>query len=365
VRFLKALHDRCWLAGFGWMVVGRAGQLLERSIIDRMVGAAERLVFEGPPDVLPPLRQDAAARKPTVVAGDVVDSLAACPPLSIVKQSRLAELKARERERLAPEKAKARAAFVERQAKKLVASKGISEAAAKQIIIRQCDGVLRPDVELPFDDPALAGCTVGCVLADPVRFEGETLADPLEGVEDGPCKARIMLRADGTPWIHSFAHGQTIYELKHDAVSVRRAMEKAAREDVVATFVRLAAGADIDAVELTELKQLAKQLSGAGLQAINATLKAAQKQHAARQAQAARAQHAALRVDPRPLIRAPFPSDPWLPQMGVLNEVIGAVVADMPPVRNIDADATRVRKLPVANMHAFIDANEPPEGDDQ
>ena len=75
VRFLKTLHARCWLAGYGWMNVGAAGQLLERSIIDRMVGAAERLVFEGPPEVVPPLRQDAAARKPTVVAGDVVDSL--------------------------------------------------------------------------------------------------------------------------------------------------------------------------------------------------------------------------------------------------------------------------------------------------
>ena len=70
VRFLTTLHARCWLAGFGWMVVGRAGQLLERSIIDRMVGAAERLVFEGPPVVEPPLRQDAAARRPTVVVGE-------------------------------------------------------------------------------------------------------------------------------------------------------------------------------------------------------------------------------------------------------------------------------------------------------
>ncbi len=48
----------------------------------------------------------------------------------------------------------------------------------------------------------------------------------------------------------------------------------------------------------------------------------------------------------------------------MLNEVIGAVVADMPPVRNIDASATRVRKLPVPNMHAFTDANEP-EGEDE
>jgi hypothetical protein len=37
-RFLKELHDRCWLAGYGWMMVGAGGQLLERSIVDRTVG---------------------------------------------------------------------------------------------------------------------------------------------------------------------------------------------------------------------------------------------------------------------------------------------------------------------------------------
>ena len=55
---LKALHARCWLAGFGWMMVGAGGQLLERSIVDRVVGAPERLIFEGPPLVVPPLEQD-------------------------------------------------------------------------------------------------------------------------------------------------------------------------------------------------------------------------------------------------------------------------------------------------------------------
>jgi hypothetical protein len=58
-RFLRTLHDRCWLAGFGWMMVGAGGQLLERSIVDRMVGGPERLVFEGPPVLVPPLAQDA------------------------------------------------------------------------------------------------------------------------------------------------------------------------------------------------------------------------------------------------------------------------------------------------------------------
>ena len=120
--------------------------------------------------------------------------------------------------------AKAREAFVEAQAKKLVARTGMSEKAARQVIVRQCEGVLRPDVELPFDNPELADKTVGDVLADPERFEGETLADPLEGVAYGRCVAKVMRRADGTPWFHSFAHGRTIYALKLDVAGVRNAL---------------------------------------------------------------------------------------------------------------------------------------------
>jgi hypothetical protein len=48
-RTLKTLHDRSWLHGFGWMMVGAGGQLLNRSIVDKSVYAPERLVFEGPP----------------------------------------------------------------------------------------------------------------------------------------------------------------------------------------------------------------------------------------------------------------------------------------------------------------------------
>jgi hypothetical protein len=67
-RFLRALHERCWLAELGWMMVGRGGQLLERSIVDRMVGAPERLVFEGGPILEPPLGQDRESRRPVQMA---------------------------------------------------------------------------------------------------------------------------------------------------------------------------------------------------------------------------------------------------------------------------------------------------------
>ena len=89
-RFLRALHDRCWMAGLGWCMVSASGALLERSIVDRMVSGAERLVFEGGPILTPPLKQDKKSRRPIAVDGDVLDTVAACPPLSIVEAAQAA-----------------------------------------------------------------------------------------------------------------------------------------------------------------------------------------------------------------------------------------------------------------------------------
>src|SRR5262249_58175326 len=68
-RFLRVLHARCWLAGLGWYLVSASGAPLERSIVDRMVGGPERLVFEGGPVLVPPLQQDQESRRPIIVEG--------------------------------------------------------------------------------------------------------------------------------------------------------------------------------------------------------------------------------------------------------------------------------------------------------
>jgi hypothetical protein len=115
-RFLKTLHERCWLAGWGWPLVGAGGQLLDRSIVDRIVGGPERLVFEGAPVLVPPLAQDRESRRPTAIEGEALDTAAVCPPLSILEASKLRELRAREATRLAPAAAKVLDAFIDRQA---------------------------------------------------------------------------------------------------------------------------------------------------------------------------------------------------------------------------------------------------------
>ena len=105
-------------------MVGAGGQLLERSIVDRMVSGPERLIFEGGPVLDPPLCQDKESRRPVAVEGDVLDTVIACPPLSIVELSQLETLRAKWSSRLAGEAGKARRAFIAGQAQALAAAKG-------------------------------------------------------------------------------------------------------------------------------------------------------------------------------------------------------------------------------------------------
>jgi hypothetical protein len=360
------LHERCWLLGLGWMMIGASGQLLERSIIDRMVGAPERLVFEGGPILVPPLVQDQDSRRPIAISGAALNTVDSCPPLTIVETSRGRALKAQQARCLAGEKAKVRAVFVDKQVNQLIRRAGLSVDAAAQVVTRQCSGVLLSDVVLPFDDNAYAGRTVADVLADPIRFEGATLADPLEGTDYGRCIAKIMRRADGSLWIHSFAHGRTIYELKHDVRSVRAAIEQSADEAVVSTFIKLGVAADLNHQQIEDLRNLVAKRSGVGKRTITAMLRAAQQDHTTRREQDERERRLAERQDPRPTISAPYGDAPWLPQMEVLNEVIGKSMASHPPARDIEGVAAVATRIAVPATHAFssLGANSEEETND-
>jgi len=61
---------------------------------------------------------------------------------------------------------------------------------ALRLVSARHRGVLLPCLELDFDH--LGAVSVAAVLAEPDRFVGETLADPLEGADYGRCKAMVM-----------------------------------------------------------------------------------------------------------------------------------------------------------------------------
>ncbi len=353
-RALRALHDRCWLHGFGWLMVGAAGQLLERSIVDRMVGPAERLVFEGAPVLEPPLVQDAASRCPKVREGVPLDTKTAIPELSIPDRTRLARLKTEALRPLESECRKARSNFITRQTERLT-NCGVMPEVAQRAIERLTCGVLLSDVILPFDLPEFAGCTVADVLADPERFVGATLADPMEGIEYGICKACVMQRADGSLWIHSFAHGRTTYDLRHDAQRLHAILAKTPDEEVIERYVRLTRRmADLSGLERSRFRQALILRFGLGVRETDRRIREAEAVESATDAQVHAAEQQRQREttgDLRPQLRVPKQNAPVLVQITVLNDVLAQVVAAEPPMRDEDGYLTEVHARRVAGMH--------------
>jgi hypothetical protein len=359
VRFLTDLHERCWLAGYGWFMVGVAGQLLDRSIVDRMVGAPERLVFEGAPTLVPPLAQDQEARRPIAHPGEALDTLAVAPPLFVDEKSHLRQTKARAAETLQPDAAHAHNRFVDKQVRRIVERSGVAEHEARKTVIKQCNGVLLPDVELSFDSEDFAGCTVADVLAEPERFVGLTMADPVEGISYGRCKAKILRRSDGSMYINSFAHGRTVYELRKDARAVRADLEKESDNGLFEKFIGTLPTADMDDIEVERLKDyIARRGNGISKAALNKQVKAAIEE-------AERKRHAheeefrtARRQDPRPRIDLPAANAPWAETLTNLDRLATPDVS-YPPVRDTDRDIAVIRRDAKPFAHAFTNANEP------
>ena len=360
-RFLATLHARCCLHGLGWYMVGVAGQLLERGIVDRVVGAPERLVFEAAPVIEPPLVQDIESRRPVITDGNILDldTVAACPPLTVIEKAALNKLRAQASQRLIPERTRARQRFVDEQSEKLAKRAGVSKEAAARVIQKQCNGILLPDVALVLDDRTII--TVADVLADPAKYEGHTLADPLEGVEYGRATAKILRRADGTPWIRSFAHGLTHYTLKHDARAVRAAIAKASNP--IDTFVELALLADLDEVEIKQIiDELAKQ-TGVGIRAITAKLKSSKDEQTRQRAKDMRDRRLAESDDARPSLDRFSDDAPWLPPMSVIVEVLKLAPKPRQPRRSFNGIGAVKRRCCVPSSHAFTTSNEEEDHD--
>ncbi len=191
------------------------------------------------------------------------------------------------------------------------------------------------------------------MLADPERFESATLSDPVEGPEYGRSVAKILRQADGTPWIHSFAHGRTIYKLKLDARAAKAALAQARDEAVADEFVRLALAGHLDDAEVEDLLNLAHQRTGTGKRPLASKLKAARNEQNRRNAEQQQQRRLSERRDPRPRIPVPLPDSEWLPCMKTLNEVIGACRAAEPPVRNTNRRVALARGRDIPSLHVL------------
>jgi hypothetical protein len=336
-RFLHDLHDRCWQHGLGWHLIGRAGQLLDRSLVDRMVGYGERLCFEGAPLIEPPLAQDPTGRVAEAIEGEEIDTLLIVPALSEYERHRVNEAKATSAEALGKAAAEIRSLHDRALATKTSAKFGMPLVSALRLVSARHRGALLPYLELDFDH--LGMVSVAAVLADPERFVGETLADPLEGADYGRCKAKVMRANDGGLCIHSFAHGRAFYLLRHDGRSAKAAVAQAPVDGLIDSAMAILASAEMEPDEIADFAATVAKAANIGVRAVMARIAKERRERE----QAQRKADVASGADGRVIRPRPEPDGELTLTVTFLDQILAADQREEPPTRDASGNLVEVR----------------------
>jgi hypothetical protein len=235
---LKRVHDMLWRAGLGWFVVGAAGQMLERSLVDTAVGSPERLVFEGPVMLAEPLIQ--STRPALAFDGRVIDITNAVLPWDGKDDDEVRAAKMTVRYSLREECEIARGKWSASRIQNLV-EKGMSEFDARAEIGKWLDDYkLTGEFELHFVDPKIGTKTVTEVMVDPDEFIGENLCDLFEDPNDPDTRCdrtRVWRGKDGRLRVGTFDGGGQVWLL--ESASEYRLEDFIAYLPLAGTFIHL------------------------------------------------------------------------------------------------------------------------------
>lgn len=215
-RYGRVLFERLWLQGHGRIALSASGSMLERSPLDSAVFSPERLDFIAPPIIRAGANLVYTAPPTEYREGAVLDTTT-LPDLDDAERAEYERLVAEAKAAMRGASDAKRRAWAESHIAERV-ERGIPEAKARADVERICSSEgndLDADFVLHF--ASLGIVTVRNVLADPKRFAGQALADPVEGVEYGRTTAKFYWN-DGKPVINSHAHGGATYFLHGDAV---------------------------------------------------------------------------------------------------------------------------------------------------
>ena len=313
----------------------RRQSLLQRSLIDTSVGSPERLVFEGAPLIDPPLKQDATPRKPQVIEGGLLDP-SALTPLTPVERRKLAEMQNEARAGLLPEAERRQKAADATAAQDLAQRRGISRAAAIEMLRQARKRDLLPDAELIFDDRQLGVKTVRDVLLDRKAFHRQPMADPIEGPSYGRATATPLTERD-PPIVKSFAHGGMEYRLLHNAASLTELVQRvqSAGGDVAKAFAEAGAFSKLSDLERDQLIAVVQRQSGVGKLALRQAFNAAS-------TDAARAFDDGLEAEHRPTYHVPSVTAPNAAASTEIDTLLGEDWGRDRPLRDLNGRLVRI-----------------------
>lgn len=212
-RIGKLLFDRLWLAGFGYYVVSKSGQQLERGPIDTSVWKPEGLDFAAAPVLGSGVTR--TQYESMIIDGCVVE-VDDYKELTSAEVTKLKAIKDAAREAIQPKVAAVKHQYIVEAVKEMpkrlkalgIDSDDVRIGAMVERAVNQ--GILMGDWPLTTADGK--SVTVGMVMDNPEKYHNSRFADPLEPDNDKRV-AWANLYSGGRPYIHSHAHHGMHYQL--------------------------------------------------------------------------------------------------------------------------------------------------------
>ena len=201
---LQALHARCWDSGYGYHMISKSGQLLDRSIIDITVGSPERLIFTSEP-----ILGDGVCRTAPPAFTQTGSALTCPMPPQSFTWRRNRDI---DRQEMQPKAQKVREQYLEAQSADYARSHGVSISKARDVITSRIEVQLLQDADT-LELPNGQTTPVGTLLDSISKEQVIACADPLEGRAYNPTAAAVIWNeGHKSPVLISHAHGlQTVF----------------------------------------------------------------------------------------------------------------------------------------------------------
>ena len=213
------IYQRLWETGHGYIFISKAGQALDRSLIDAAVWQPERVDFAAEPVLESGLVRSAPQ---AVLLGSVplLASAGIKAALTLREWRQLSEVLRQAKQAVEAEVIAVRKAFIAEHASALAADKlNVSEKRLRTLWKRAVEHhVLSSDFVLYRADGSTI--TVGEVLADADKWHQARFADPLEPDYRGDKRiayANLQPEMGCDPYLYSHAHGGVCYRLVREA----------------------------------------------------------------------------------------------------------------------------------------------------
>lgn len=208
------LSQRLWLAGYGYYIISKSGQLLERGPFDASVWQPERMDFAAAPVLGEGVTRE---KYDSMIIDGCTFEIDDCKDMGEAAAAELAKIKLVERDKMAAQVAEVKRQYaVEAKATMPKRLQALNIETDEQAISVMIDRAINKQVlmgDWPLTTRDGETVTVGTVMDNPDKYHNTRFADPLEP-DDDLRVAVANLYSGGRPYIYSHAHHGVRYELE-------------------------------------------------------------------------------------------------------------------------------------------------------